>query len=70
MEFIICSQIDMENWIIRISCVTFNFVIHIFIFKVLYANGRNMETLEFRGGKPALILLARFARTNVAEYVR
>jgi hypothetical protein len=26
--------------------------------------------LEFRGGKPPLILIARFARTNVAEYVR
>jgi hypothetical protein len=26
--------------------------------------------LEFRGGKPPLILVARFARTNVAEYVR
>ena len=26
--------------------------------------------LESRGGKPPLILVARFARTNVADYVR
>ena len=30
----------------------------------------NIFILEFRGGKPPLILVARFARTNVAEYVR
>ena len=28
------------------------------------------DLLEFRGGQPPLILVARFARTNVAEYVR
>jgi hypothetical protein len=27
-------------------------------------------TLGFRGGKPPLILVARSARTNVADYVR
>ena len=32
--------------------------------------GTNISVLEFRGGKPPLILIARFARTNVAEYVR
>ena len=30
----------------------------------------NFDVLEFRGGKPHLILVARFVRTNVAEYVR
>ena len=29
----------------------------------------NMKKLEFWGGKPPLILVARFAHTNVAEYV-
>jgi hypothetical protein len=31
---------------------------------------RNIFILEFWGGKPPLILVARFAHTNVAEYVR
>ena len=29
-----------------------------------------INSLESRGGKPPLILVARFARTNVADYVR
>ena len=31
---------------------------------------KHFLVLEFRGGKPPLILVARVARTNVADYVR
>ena len=60
-----CSSRKFTAIIFLLLIDTYLYFLGLFVFhSYIY------QWLEFRGGKPPLILVARFARTNVAEYVR